>query len=286
MFVVLQQDSQTDTLNTRVLDTLATGTTDSSGNSKTFQSAEIFLPAEAEDSILPNFFYSAYTEGMPIKTRTAIAESWINPLLLLLFFFASILFSYYTKEIKVLILSPFRKDGIRKINSEENFMVRRTLLALMLIFLLSLPVLIYQTLKFSEIDAHLLDQLPMYLQLAGICAGLIGLRLLTIGLVGRLFLCKREAGIYKHGIMLMFSGAGLTLIPICLTVQFISGKAMAWLIIAGWLVVGISYLTGLIAGSAAALRSHSISKFHLILYFCSLELLPAILILKVVGSLA
>jgi hypothetical protein len=234
----------------------------------------------------PNFFHTSYSEGLPLKARTNPAETWISPLLLLLFFIAAILFSFFTKELKTLFFSPFRKDGIRKLNAEENFLVRRTLLSLLLIFLLALPVLIYQTLGYYGFHPEVPLRVPLYIQLLGLCAGLIGMKLVVVRFAGILFLCKKEAEIYLHAIMLMFSAAGLLLIPLCLAGRFISGEALGLLLGGAWILVGVSYASGLITGAAAALRSLRISSFHLILYFCTLELIPAILIIKLVRNLA
>jgi len=244
------------------------------------------IPETETNSAPANFFHTEYSADMPLKPRIANPESWISPLLLLLFFFSSILATYFRKELGVLLSSPFRKDGMRKLIDEENFIVRRTLLTMLLIFLIALPILLYQTMAYTGVVLESPLDLPLYIQLLGICAGLIGLKLVAVNLIGSLFQCQREADIYTNGMMLMFGLAGLLLIPACLLIQLVEEPFMAVSIRSTWIMVGVLYIGSLFTGASAVLGSQTVSRFHLFLYFCTLEILPGILIVKIVRNLA
>ncbi len=237
------------------------------------------------EKALPQFFYTEHTEGLPLKYRIARTESWISPLLLLLFFFVAMLVTYFSKELKALFSSPFKREGIRKLNDEENFMARRTLLSLLLIFLLAWPILIYQTMVRFQLKDMLPDLMPVYLLILGITALLLIARLLLVRLTGILFYCRKEADIYSQGIMLMFGASGMLMIPLCLAAQFAEGVALDGILWAAWLLTGLAYLGGILTGVASALRSLAISGYHLFLYFCALELLPAVFIVKMVRNM-
>ncbi|MBX7203510.1 MAG: DUF4271 domain-containing protein [Bacteroidia bacterium] len=236
-------------------------------------------------SAAPNFFFTEYTKALPLKPRVLRADSWIAPLLLLLVFVLAILFTSYAKELLGLVLSPFRKGGIRKINAEENFMARRTLYAMLLVFLFALPVFIYQTLLYTGFHVRLIPGMPMYPQLAGLCVGLIGLKLLLIRFTGSLFMYKAEANSYVHGFILVVSLAAVILIPASLTGLYLPAQTFELVLGGTWFVVALTYLGGIITGMNTALKGLNISKFHIFLYFCTFEIFPALLMFKVIRNM-
>lgn len=236
-------------------------------------------------SAAPNFFFTEYTKALPLKPRVLRADSWIAPLLLLLLFVMAILFTSYAKELQGLLLSPFRQGGIRKINAEENFLARRTLYAMLLVFLLALPVFIYQTLLFTGFHARLIPEVPMYLQLFGLCAGLTGLKLLVIRFTGSLFNCKAEASNYIHGFILVTSLGAIVLIPASLMGLYLPSNTFGLMLAGTWIIVALAYLGGIITGTNTALKGLTISKFHIFLYFCTFEIFPALLMFKVIRNM-
>ena len=106
------------------------------------------LPAapfkETLTEILPNFFYTQYSKDMQANDRLTDSESWIVLLLLASLFLIGIIKAYYQKETQIILLGVFKRAGLIKLIKDENTMMRRCIVLLMLLFFIVSPVFVYQ----------------------------------------------------------------------------------------------------------------------------------------------
>jgi hypothetical protein len=183
-----------------------------------------------------------------------------------------------------LLLSLFKRDGLRKLIDEENILLRRTLLLCLLQYLIILPVFVYQVTNYFNLTNALLPYVPAYAQLLLVCAGTLGLKVLVINALGFLFDCSKEARNYSLSILVLCAVLGLIYIPISLAIKLSVPTISSWFLLTGLGLTAFAYLISLLIGLSNGLRSIVLSKFHLILYFCTLEILPVILIIKAVKN--
>jgi len=236
---------------------------------------------EIEEPIWPNFFYTEYRVPIAPKSRVADADSWILPLLLLFFFCIALINLTFPRALLQIVTAIFRLDGIRKIQSDENSMMRKAMRLMHLVYVFLFPVFAYQLLNFGQISIDIFAAIPLYWKLLLLSGGLLAGKIALISIFGYLFNCIEESTIYRHGILVMNCMLALLLIPICLSVKIAPAEWTPYLIIAGCGFFGVFYLISLAIGSISGLRSKTLSKFHLILYFCALEAIPVFLILKI-----
>jgi hypothetical protein len=246
------------------------------------EAPQIYQPV---NEVLPNFFFTSYSKDLQPKLRVYDAESWIVPLLLGAVFLLGIINTFYFKEVRMILMGIFKRAGLSKLIEEENTMMRRSILMMILLFLLVSPVFVYQIFNFLGLSTAYLPYFPAYFQLLLIGAGALGLKLLTINIIGNLFLVKEEAGSYTLGIIVMNCILGVLLIPITLGIKLAPAPYDSGLLYAGIALFSILYLYSLFIGWFAGLRNGTLSKFHLFLYFCTLEILPVFLIIKAVRNL-
>jgi hypothetical protein len=237
-------------------------------------------PVKAVD----NFFYSSHSADLVPKSRIVDKDSWIIPLLLLAFFLAGIINTFFFRSSRQLLLSLFKRDGLRKLIDEENILLRRTLLLCLLQYLIILPVFVYQVTNYFNLTNALLPYVPAYAQLLLVCAGTLGLKVLVINALGFLFDCSKEARNYSLSILVLCAVLGLIYIPISLAIKLSVPTISSWFLLTGLGLTAFAYLISLLIGLSNGLRSIVLSKFHLILYFCTLEILPVILIIKAVKN--
>ena len=235
--------------------------------------------------VYPNFFHTNHSADLYPKAAVEDADNWIIPLLLGIFFLAAIIHTVFSKASKGIFNALFKRDGLRKLMEEENIIQRRTLLLSLSLYLLIVPIFIFQVAQHFHLTTAFVPFLPPYAQLLLISAGLLGCKVFSIHLLGYLFNCRVEAGNYTVGIIVMSSLLGLSLIPTTLGVKLSTGEMEVYFILSGIAFLALSYLISLGIGISAGLRSSVLSKFHLILYFCTLEILPVILIIKAVRNI-
>lgn len=234
---------------------------------------------------LPNFFFTHYSPDLRPKARYVDPDGWILPLLLGAFFLVAIVQTLFPRTIRMLVLNMFKRDAFRKMREEDNMLYRRTLALMLLVFLMVAPVFIYQVASHFKLQTAFLPFIPVYWQLFLIGAGILGFKLVTIQAIGYLFDCTLEAGQYILGIILMNCFLGVLFIPVSLGIKISTGELSAGLLLGGLGIFGLFYLISLAIGIGAGMRSGALSKFHLILYFCTLEILPVFLIIKTVRNI-
>jgi hypothetical protein len=237
--------------------------------------------ADVQESVWPNFFYTEFSLPVEAKPRIAGADSWILPLLLLLFFAIALINLAFPKALVQIVTAVFRLDGIRKIQSDENAMMRRAMQAMHLAYVFVFPVFAYQVLVFGHINISAMPAIPMYWKLLLLSGALLAGKIALVSTIGYLFNCNEESATYRHGILVMNCMLVLVLIPVCLALNISPATWTPYIIATGASFFGLFYLISLAIGALSGLRSKTLSKFHLILYFCALEAIPVFLILKI-----
>jgi len=235
---------------------------------------------EAEPEALPNFFFTTYTEGLPNKYKVADPDAWILPLLLLAFFLTAILNAVFPRALMLIFRRITRVGGLRLLSEDDNVLYRRTMAMALLIYLIVSPIFVYQIAGFFHWEAAFLPFMPAYGQLFLIGAGLLGLKMLIIIALGALFECRSEAGQYITGIVLMNALLGVLFIPISLGLKLAPPELGTLFMYAGIGLFGLLYTGSLLVGVRAGWQSAALSKFHLFLYFCTLEIIPVLLLVK------
>ena len=213
------------------------------------------------------------------------SESWIIMLILAALFLIGIIKTYYQKEAQIILLGVFKRAGLIKLVQDENTMMRRCIVLLMLLFLVISPVFVYQLSEYFNLKTAFLPYFPAYLQLLLIGAGALSLKLLTIYTIGQLFYTQDESASYILGIVVMNCILGIAFIPITLGIKLSNEPYNHGFIYSGLALFCLLYLYSLIIGWVSGFRNGKLSKFHLFLYFCSLEILPVFLIIKAVRNL-
>jgi hypothetical protein len=110
-------------------------------------------------------------------------------------------------------------------------------------------------------------------------------KLIVIRTFGYIFNGTKESKEYMHTVFLYNKNLGMFLLPITLSVPFIAYHAVPYLLNAGLIMTLIFFLFRIARGLKILFRKH-VSIFYMILYLCALEILPLLMIYKLLKSLA
>ncbi|MCB0819307.1 MAG: DUF4271 domain-containing protein [Bacteroidetes bacterium] len=245
----------------------------------------VIVAEEKPASPLPNFFHTEFDPSLSAKPRINLPDNWILPLLLTGFFFLALIQTLYPKEILTILKSIVKRDGLRKLEEQESNQIWRCLLLFLLLFLVVSPVFMYQTADYFGWKTAFLPYLSPYMQLMLIGAGLLGFKILVIAFIGVLFLMEQQSVQYVTGIIIMNALTAALLIPVSLGVQLSSPEYAHHILVGGLAFCGVFYLFSVANGVVTGLKYSPLSKFHLFLYFCTLEILPVLIIIKTVKTL-
>jgi hypothetical protein len=117
----------------------------------------------------------------------------------------------------------------------------------------------------------------VYLICLGIVIGYFFAKRLIYYILGVLTESKAEVQEYLFSITVFNRVLGLFLLPVTATIAFVPLSQVEPILVVGLAIIGIFYLMSLIRGAKIFLKKH-FSISYLILYLCTLEILPLLLI--------
>jgi hypothetical protein len=148
-------------------------------------------------------------------------------------------------------------------------------------FVVTLSILFGELLKYYNINLFK-TTIPNELIIGISIVVIYLLKLLVIKIIGTIFKMQNEAEEYILQIISYLNVVGLFLFPIIILLSFFKAAPPVVFIYAGLITIvsflGVRSLNGILLG----LNSAKISKFYLFIYLCALEILPFIVIAKLI----
>ena len=148
-----------------------------------------------------------------------------------------------------------------------------------LLFYLIFSVFMFQIFQFFRIDLPYQD-FSLYVLCLSLLIVFLMLKKIIYLIIGVLIRKKDETGEYLYNLDNYKRVAGLIFIPLVAVIAFYPYRQDDIPIFAGMLIVGIIYFLLILRGFKILLKKQ-FSIFYLFLYFCTLELLPLVLLYKI-----
>ena len=104
----------------------------------------------------------------------------------------------------------------------------------------------------------------------------------AINLVGYVFQVQKEAKELMMSVFLFCNALGLFMLPLVICLSFVKQVSPLVFIYTGIAIIGSFILIRIVRGILIGLKSPRVSKFYLFMYLCTLEILPFILMVKLV----
>ena len=208
--------------------------------------------------------------------RDVISNDW----LLGLFIFISLLFLwvkiFYNKYFNLLLGSLLSYQISLKLFREKSIMTRRVSFVLNFIYSIVLAVFILRILEFYGIKIFKFNTFETLLLLINLIIIISVIRIFILNLVGIVFNSAQIFNEYIHNNYVINKNLGLFLFPLLIMQVYINEKIKIIFIITGILLIIISYIIRLYRGFQIIIKK-DIFLFYLILYLCTLEILPVLL---------
>jgi hypothetical protein len=221
-------------------------------------------------------------DEIPVNTNN---NSWLIGFIMLSIIILAFIKVTYEKYFKQYIDSIFNAHLADKMFNDRNVFSRRISMFLTLIYILSIGLFVYEIINFKGIDTFVIPEIFKFLLISFIIYFFYLLIQITTFIWGSIFMCKKEFILYRHNFNLFSKNTGVFLMPIVITVPFVTDSAKNLLIIFGILVIGILYLLRTFRGFQIVV-SKRVSFLYLILYLCAFEILPLLILYKIFNVLA
>jgi len=163
-----------------------------------------------------------------------------------------------------------------KLLREKNIMIKRVSFVLNFIYVIMLSTFILKIFELYQIKVFKFNTFETLLILINIIIIISVFRILLLKLVGFIFNSTQIFNEYIHNNYVINKNLGLFLFPLLIGQVYISEKLKVIFIIAGISLILISYIIRFYRGFQIIIKK-DIFLFYLILYLCTLEILPLLL---------
>jgi hypothetical protein len=171
-----------------------------------------------------------------------------------------------------------------KLLRDQNLFSRRVAFALNVNFVVVGAAYIFLLFGILHIRPLSLNGFLSFLVYAGVLAGLLILRWMSSRILGHLFRMHYEFREYQHELLLIYKNLGIYLLALVIGIAYIREDFRIYLVIlSGGLLIS-AFLLRLIKGLKIVLNNKDILIFYLILYLCTLEILPILIFYRFFSS--
>jgi len=236
-----------------------------------------------KDLVRPLPYDSLYTvlKGVevvfPGKKVIRNNPDWLVGVLVLMFLLFATVKLIFNKYLSQLVQSTINYSTFTRLFREKYFNLFHASFRLDVIFNTILALFSYQFISLYKINFGLSKSYYVYLACLGIVIGYFTAKRILYYIIGVLTESKHEVQEYLFSITVFNRVLGLFLLPISAIIAFIPLSQIEPLLFIGLGIIIIFYLMSLIRGAKIFLKKQ-FSISYLILYLCTLEFLPLLLI--------
>jgi len=229
-----------------------------------------------EDSIEMVPLVNKSLPGHPMKAK---GNEWVFGVLVL----ASLLFvsvkMVFNKYLTGVFHAIINQQTSSRMFRESNYKFFHGAHRLNLIFYLAGSLFLYQYINSIDININITNSIRGYLLCLGLILGYFILKFFALYGLGILVNRKNEMTEYLFNIALYNKVLGLFLGIIAFFIAFLPFEMKDIWLTSGLIITAIIYLMSLVRGALIFIKRH-FSVFYMILYLCTLEILPLLLIYK------
>lgn len=208
-------------------------------------------------------------------------HNWISLLLLAMLLMLGILRVFYQKKLNLFLSSAISKRFSNQVFREENALTQGTSVVLTFIFFTAISLFFYLSSDFLPMNFGDMPEFQKYLLILASCLGFYFLKLLLHKVCGLIFKAYKETDEYIFNQFIVIQVSGLLLVIWCILMSYCKDIDRQYLVFAGFSTLLLGYFVRMIK-SLGISNIGSYSAIYIFLYLCSLEILPLIIIIKLI----
>lgn len=251
-----------------------------------FELKEIVLPGEDAESKAPEQIYPSVLNPEKIDAgkisavnRNASNFDWLTLLLIMSLGFLAWVRFYYNRRLKQIFLATFARRYVGQLVRDGNPEKEAIAPALGFISLISYSIIFFGFAG-EALATHLTGgrMWAAFLLISFSLLILRAMRRMSVRLAGRIFKSWHSTDAFLLNSLLFSFSSGILLFPIAVVWIYTNEP---FLLYAGVAVMALTLVIRLFRNLISGLVAQSFSGFHIFLYFCTLEILPIAIGLKV-----
>ena len=218
--------------------------------------------------------------GIVGKERVVPGQDWVLGFILILWIIFASVRVEFPEYLGQIFSSLVNFNAAARLFRQRGYKTMFGAVRLDLIFYLTLPLSVFQIAQFFKIDLPGFPSIILFIGILLIINSYFFIKILIHRLVGSIAMLKDQTDELIFNIRLYYRALGFVLLPV-VTVHAILPETNFLTIWGMAILILIMYIAALIRSIYLGYQK-DISIFYLILYLCTLEILPLLLIFKLV----
>lgn len=228
--------------------------------------------------------YRRWGQAPQYQQGNAIArgELWIVASIAFLLIFFAFLKNVFDKQLSVIIQSFFSNRVLSNINKEDNLFTSWPFLLLFVHFGFTIGLFLYLAAKHEALSLAK-DGFQVFV---GISIGIIFLyvlKIVVLRLLGFFFNVQKPINEYISILYLTYFNASLLFMPLVIAFALSPPHYGKFYMATSMVLLLIIFAFQLIRAGINILSQNRFSKVYLLLYFCTLEICPILILIKAIG---
>jgi hypothetical protein len=274
---------------------ISNGTVITSGNSDIIQQDSSTLLYDSTFSVFPliNQVHTVKLSRSPVfmshelrpeKFQPIARENTSNDWTFLLLFVCVALFTwvqiYYRKRFIQIFQSLFSEKRVNFLIRDGHLFNEQITLALGFIFVMGSSLFLFLINKFL-IGLSLGNGIFLFLKIVLALVGFIIIKFILIQLIKAIFLTKEATSRYVLNSLIFDLSLGVILLPFLIFITYTGSDILIYLFLS---IASITFIYKLLRGFIIGLSYSGFSLFYLFLYLCTVEVLPVVVVVKLLVS--
>lgn len=225
---------------------------------------------------------SHFAPGMQYDPLKYQRPFWVIFVLFFLLLSIGLIRVFFTPIFHNIIYAYYEERVLHQISKEDSLLTSWPYIFLYILFSFSLGlfVVICQS---AFYDGHALT-LSNFFRISGIVALLFVLKIMLVRFIGVIFDISRFLREYITVLYLVYFNSMLLLLPLLLIVTFVPSLYFNFILYFFSIVVSILFLYRFFRTALSMLSHLRFSIFYLIIYLCTLEIAPILILVKTLNS--
>ena len=250
-------------------------------NDTTAGMESIVFPAKP---VKTSFFTSHLlrTDGVSPVTIAQFQPDWIFFLFLLSFGLLAWIQVSYSKRLRQILLAPYSKRFLNQLIRDGNIIKERISIALAIVYFTGTSLLLYQV--NILLIHHPFFHVSGFLMYLWITAGLLVywlVKIVMVRFIGKIFKTYQATYEYILNIVILIFVTGILLLPILVITVYLKSVLLLYICLVFFV---LSFIFRFVKGFLIGISVSKFSYLLLFVYLCSLEILPVIILAKLILS--
>jgi hypothetical protein len=219
-----------------------------------------------------------------LRQRKSETYDWLLGIFLLMTLFFIWIRIYYSKFFMTLANALVSFQISAKMFRGKNVLHRRVSIVLDFIYLVVLSVFIFELATHFNIVKLEMSRFNLFLVFLNIIMLVTLFRIFVLRFTGYLFVNQSLFNEYIHNTFVVNKGIGIALFPVIIAAHYFPPTMITEILMIGTVILLLAFILKAIRAYQIIIRK-DILIFYLILYLCTLEILPLLLGYKIIISL-